>query len=35
MFVLFSGIVSIVLSIVDAITGLNSVLTGLYSLAVL
>jgi uncharacterized membrane protein YhaH (DUF805 family) len=35
MFVLFSVIVSIVLSIVDAIAGLNSVLSLLYSLAVL
>ena len=35
MFVLFNVIVSIVLSIVDAIAGLNSVLAGLYSLAIL
>jgi uncharacterized membrane protein YhaH (DUF805 family) len=35
MFVLFSVIVSILLSIVDAIASLNSVLSGLYSLAVL
>jgi uncharacterized membrane protein YhaH (DUF805 family) len=35
MFVLFSLIVSIILTIVEAILGVSSVLTGLYSLAVL
>ncbi len=35
MFVLFSVIVSIVLSILEAVLNLSSVLTGLYSLAVL
>jgi uncharacterized membrane protein YhaH (DUF805 family) len=35
MFVLFSLIVSIVLSIIEAVANLSQVLTGLYSLAVL
>jgi len=35
MFFLFNLIISIVLSIVESLIGLNSVLTGLYSLAVL
>jgi uncharacterized membrane protein YhaH (DUF805 family) len=34
MFVLFSAIISIVLSIIDAIANLSSVLSGIYSLAV-
>ncbi len=35
MFVLFSVIISVVLSIIDMILGLTSVLSGLYALAVL
>ncbi|MFD0696197.1 DUF805 domain-containing protein [Paenibacillus sp. GCM10027628] len=35
MFTLFSFIASIILTILDKVTGLNNVLTGLYSLAVL
>ena len=35
MFTLFSIIISIVLTIIDSVTGLTSVLSGIYSLAVL
>ncbi|WP_424767616.1 DUF805 domain-containing protein [Paenibacillus sp. sgz302251] len=35
MFVLFSFIISLVLTIVEAVTGMPAVLTGLYSLAIL